>query len=47
MGDSHSEWGRAEAGEEEREREREREREIDSVHKMAISKRIMTTKDRD
>ena len=47
MGDSHSEWGREEAGEEEREREREREREIDSVHKMAISKRIMTTKDRD
>ena len=31
----------------EREKEREREREIDSVHKMAISKRIMTTKDRD
>ena len=45
MGDSHLEWGREEAGEEEKERERERE--IDSVHKMAISKRIMTTKDRD
>ena len=43
MGDSHSEWEREEAGEE----EKEREREIDSVHKMAISKRIMTTKDRD